>query len=285
MSFPQDVVGITLFQEHGSTRSFSKRDRALMVVAHPDDEFIWGSDLLDDCGFEWHVVCCSTPGGMTIDGRPIAPSVRTHEFQESMQQHSIRSYEQWDFIDGKDMEWDERELRSRVLQTIKTKGPFCKVVTHNAAGEYGHPNHKACHRALRGVATHEFSINDIEASMKFAPRKQQLYESLYPSQYRAKSKYLRLAQHANCCSIPGGWSRSMIVWKCLGNVARASVRLGITRRTIPPKAITSPVNLSATRMNRGLWDSQMTLHAISSTFMCFNVQMPHAHAAQRQAIA
>ena len=55
----------------------------LMIVAHPDDETIFGFTALDE-GRAWKVVC-------------VAPDGRQEDFQKAMRFYGVNDYEIWDF--------------------------------------------------------------------------------------------------------------------------------------------------------------------------------------------
>ena len=105
----------------------------LMIVAHPDDETLWGGmHLLDG---EYFVVCITNGNN----------SVRREEFynilKESGNDGIILSYP--DKVLGRRDSWENVRayIESDVEKIIKSK-KWDMVVTHNPAGEYGHIHHK-----------------------------------------------------------------------------------------------------------------------------------------------
>ncbi len=108
----------------------------LMIVAHPDDEMLWGgAELLENN----YVVLCITRG---------YDDVRRAEFESVMKETGdigiILSYP--DKIYSKRSDW--RFCTDNIIKDIRTVIDYKKwdkVVTHNAEGEYGHIHHKKVH--------------------------------------------------------------------------------------------------------------------------------------------
>jgi LmbE family N-acetylglucosaminyl deacetylase len=101
----------------------------LMIVAHPDDEIIFGgASLLLESG--WKVIC------VTNGDHPI----RAQEFRQAM--NAVNAYyEIWNYNDKRYGNFNE-SLPKQIKRSLQGT-PFRKIVTHNRMGEYGHPQHKA----------------------------------------------------------------------------------------------------------------------------------------------
>lgn len=116
----------------------------LMIVAHPDDEFIFGgSELLKEKG--WKVVCLtggSPKSTFQYDfSNPNIGKIRIQEFINMMNTMKAK-YEMWDYEDYYfNSNWDKNELISNLKKIINEKN-YKKIVTHNPDGEYGHIQHK-----------------------------------------------------------------------------------------------------------------------------------------------
>jgi len=153
--------------------------KRIMVVAHPDDEFIFGGEALLRDPRDWYVVVV-THG----PGAPGADPLRQLEFSESMREIGIPQgqYEMLDFPDGKhQLGWDRVRLL-RHVRAIVRRYRMTTVASHNAEGEYGHPQHRLCHETLRPLLTHVFSTTARE---DFSARRAWLYDNvLYRSQLR-----------------------------------------------------------------------------------------------------
>lgn len=105
----------------------------LMIVAHPDDETIWGGyHLLKDD----YLVVCITCGNNKI---------RVNEINKALK-YSNDKLIMLNFPDkilGKRSNWknDEEEIKKDIKKILEYKN-WDVVVTHNPDGEYGHIHHK-----------------------------------------------------------------------------------------------------------------------------------------------
>lgn len=110
----------------------SKYDK-LMIVAHPDDEMLWGGSHLID---ENYLVVCVTCG---VD------ETRVKEIQRVLKETNdgliILGYP--DKTNGERDNWDtSRDGISKDIESIIALKDWESVVTHNPFGEYGHNHHK-----------------------------------------------------------------------------------------------------------------------------------------------
>lgn len=110
----------------------------LMVVAHPDDEIIFGGAHLLT-GKRWKVICVTN----SSDRR------RAREFSYAMQLVGA-DYEIWNYEDSYSSKFNQRALM-KDLQRVVRQNKFKKIVTHNLRGEYGHPQHKAIARIMHKI--------------------------------------------------------------------------------------------------------------------------------------
>jgi LmbE family N-acetylglucosaminyl deacetylase len=114
----------------------------LMIVAHPDDESLWGgAQLIMSNG--WKVVCC------TNGNNP----VRRAEFEAVMEQ-TKSDFEMWNYGDSQFVPLNEVPLKAD-LERVFFSQQWSKIVTHNAVGEYGHLHHVQIHNLVKQI-TPEF---------------------------------------------------------------------------------------------------------------------------------
>ncbi|WP_242303842.1 PIG-L family deacetylase [Bacillus cereus group sp. BfR-BA-01350] len=107
----------------------------LMIVAHPDDESIFGgAALLKELG--WKVIC------LTNGNYPL----RAFEFFKAMKLVGA-SCEIWDYPDQFDGKFDKAQLL-KDLNKVLRKNTYNCIVTHNLQGEYGHSQHKSLSKIL-----------------------------------------------------------------------------------------------------------------------------------------
>lgn len=126
---------------------FSERKkRKLMIVAHPDDETIWGgSHLIED---DYYVVCITCGSSKT----------RANEFINAMK-FSGDNYQMLGYPDVVNKyidRWDSNYSNILLdLKRIINSENWMSVVTHNPNGEYGHPHHKKTSEIVTSLVSKE----------------------------------------------------------------------------------------------------------------------------------
>jgi len=103
----------------------------LLIVAHPDDEVLWGGiNLSLQSG--WFVICS------THKNDPI----RSKEFYKTMSLMGVSNYKMFDVKDDEhnDSQYDGSEFE-KYIEKISSY-PWGLVLTHNNTGEYGHLHHR-----------------------------------------------------------------------------------------------------------------------------------------------
>ena len=120
----------------------------LMVVAHPDDEMLWGGmNLLLDNG--WHVIVCT-------HGNP--KNTRYDEFKNSIKYAGVYKSEAFNIKDvyTEDQNKADKEFNNKSTELYKHLSKLSKkkwdlVLTHNDIGEYGHAHHIAVHKLVKSL--------------------------------------------------------------------------------------------------------------------------------------
>lgn len=144
----------------------------LMIVAHPDDETIWGGGhLLKDKGR--YLVVCVTAG---------TDSIRDEELKNAMA-FCHAQYLKLGFPDLDKYQKQDRWETSRVdiratLEIIMTAKDWQSIVTHNPRGEYGHRHHKMISR---------FVTSSFEKGI--SPEKLFYFGAYYKPRYREKLRH------------------------------------------------------------------------------------------------
>ena len=122
----------------------------VMIVAHPDDETLFGGqELLNGEG--WHVVCLTNCDN----------AARANRFRLAMA-FAGATYDLWDYPDRPGWSRDSMSaesawrpllegLKERLTGILTSPTPR-RVVTHNGNGEYGHAHHKIVHEIVRNLA-------------------------------------------------------------------------------------------------------------------------------------
>lgn len=122
--------------------------RAVLVVAHPDDETLWCGGLLASTAeqIEWTVICCSTPR---------RDPIRVEKFAEACQLLGVRHriVSAWEETPPpQPLTHLERFLSAQRLSA------YDLLVTHGTEGEYGHVHHRQLNRYLTARQTHVVTI-------------------------------------------------------------------------------------------------------------------------------
>lgn len=151
--------------------------KALVVVAHPDDETIFlGGYMLKNPEWNWTVVSVTH----SLD------SVRGSEFQRACQRLGARPI----MLGQEDVFEKEldQDLIVQFLHQISQQG-YDMVFTHNQVGEYGHPHHICIHNAVKQVfkkpyffGYNSFSDMDIKLNAWELEKKRKILHECYSSQ-------------------------------------------------------------------------------------------------------
>ncbi|XP_052050167.1 N-acetylglucosaminyl-phosphatidylinositol de-N-acetylase isoform X2 [Apodemus sylvaticus] len=129
--------------------------RALVVIAHPDDEaMFFAPTMLGLARLEQQVsLLCFSSGNYYNQGE-----IRKKELLQScavlgIPPSRVIIIDTREFPDDPEVQWDTERVASTLLQHILTSGPDL-VVTFDAEGVSGHSNHIALYKAVRVPCTH-----------------------------------------------------------------------------------------------------------------------------------
>ena len=177
----------------------------LMIVAHPDDDMIWGGGHLMEKGYFVVVVTNRTK------------TVRKKEFYDVLEATGndgiILSYPDKTF--GRRDSWEHnRDDIIRDLEKVICYHDWELIVTHNANGEYGHQHHKMTHRFVTDIfKEHQdelksqlyffgnyYTANEIDRVAGLIPRitdKQLAFKEDILKLYKSQSKVVKNLSHMN----------------------------------------------------------------------------------------
>ena len=141
-----------------------KMGKRLMVVAHPDDEVIFGGAHLIRYK-HWKVVCVTNGNNR----------IRKREFERVMRAVGA-DYEIWNYRDTYSRNFDIVRLKKDLSRLI-LQSQFQMIVTHGLKGEYGHPQHIVIAQVMRNLVQHNlytFAVGKMRLSELTLHRKKNL---------------------------------------------------------------------------------------------------------------
>lgn len=140
------IASIYIYETNYVSKDWSKIDlskaKKLMIVAHPDDETLWGgAHLLED---DYLVVCITCGNNRT----------RSKEFKKVMKktndQYIMLGYP--DKVLGVRSNWKQESSAIYTdLKKIISMKKWELIVTHNEEGEYGHIHHIKTHTIVTNI--------------------------------------------------------------------------------------------------------------------------------------
>ena len=119
-----------------------KSGRALVIVAHPDDETIWmGGAILKNPQITWTIfaLCRAADKDRAPKFREVCKYYGAHPIITDLEDEDIM---------------DIRESIQKIRRLIKQKigrQKFDYIFTHGSNGEYGHPRHTGVSRAVKSM--------------------------------------------------------------------------------------------------------------------------------------
>lgn len=115
--------------------------RALVIVAHPDDELIWmGGFILKNKDWTFDVISLCRKNDMD----------RALKFRKVCGELNVNHCYMSDLDDEAMTNVREQQIVDRVLQMVNNN-EYDYVFTHGFNGEYGHKRHKEINKAVRNM--------------------------------------------------------------------------------------------------------------------------------------
>jgi LmbE family N-acetylglucosaminyl deacetylase len=156
--------------------------KVLMIMAHPDDEVIFGWPIFQDPKIEKHLLICSSdyynPGRTWCRDRKKALSKICHDhnvsltcldYDSSFYKTQTRRPSGVPRTPEGDAQGPFRAMCKEIEHEIKSRqDDFDYIFTHNPYGEYGHMDHKLLFEIVLKVTTRPVLITDMIMSSNWA---------------------------------------------------------------------------------------------------------------------
>jgi len=148
----------------------------LMIVAHPDDETLFGGGELIQNADSYKVVVLDYGNHL----------VRHREFIKAMETLGVTKWEHWDGEAFKTSAAYNESVLIPLIQRVLNERDWEKVVTHNQSGEYGHYRHVGLHNVLARLCPEKLWVfgrdSDNTLSNDVKNIKQNILTNIYSSQ-------------------------------------------------------------------------------------------------------
>jgi len=147
-----------------------------MIVAHPDDETLFGGGELIQNADSYKVVVLDYGNHL----------VRHREFIKAMETLGVTKWEHWDGEAFKTSAAYNESVLIPLIQRVLNERDWEKVVTHNQSGEYGHYRHVGLHNVLARLCPEKLWVfgrdSDNTLSNDVKNIKQNILTNIYSSQ-------------------------------------------------------------------------------------------------------
>jgi len=147
-----------------------------MIVAHPDDETLFGGGELIQNADSYKVVVLDYGNHL----------VRHREFIKAMETLGVTKWEHWDGEAFKTSAAYNESILIPLIQRVLNERDWEKVVTHNQSGEYGHYRHVGLHNVLARLCPEKLWVfgrdSDNTLSNDVKNIKQNILTNIYSSQ-------------------------------------------------------------------------------------------------------
>jgi len=152
-----------------------------MIVAHPDDETLFGGGELIQNADSYKVVVLDYGNHL----------VRHREFIKAMETLGVTKWEHWDGEAFKTSAAYNESILIPLIQRVLNERDWEKVVTHNQSGEYGHYRHVGLHNVLARLCPEKLWVFDRDSKKKLSKNVKKTKEHILKDVYTSQKNILK----------------------------------------------------------------------------------------------
>ena len=152
-----------------------------MIVAHPDDETLFGGGELIRHPKEYKVVVLDYGNHM----------VRHREFIKAMEMIGIEKWEHWDGEPYKSSAAYNESILIPLIERVLHERDWTKVVTHNQGGEYGHYRHVSTHNLMARLCSDKLWVFDMNIKSRLEKKVREKKYQILTECYQSQQQVLR----------------------------------------------------------------------------------------------
>ena len=152
-------------------KSLYKKNK-LMIIAHPDDELLWGYRYIYNCPNEWKIICLTNAKNIK----------RINEFYKVLTLMNINNFEIWNHEDSLIGYNINKECQNNIIKELKNNN-YELILTHNSYGEYGNIQHIGINNFMQKIKKKfHFPINYFKIDKYFYTIEKKNLIKIYSSQ-------------------------------------------------------------------------------------------------------
>lgn len=150
------------------SRNDSKKTKSLLCIAHPDDEVLFFSGLVQRKKYDWDLVCVTDANA---DGKGLG---RIEKLKESCEKLKIRNSIFLNYPDRFESRLDIEKLILDLKNVLSEKN-YKYVYTHGPLGEYGHKHHQdTCYSMYRAAQSFKSQVLSVAYNVQSSLKSQQI---------------------------------------------------------------------------------------------------------------
>ena len=147
------------FEQHEWTIVQNNKCKKIVFVAHPDDESIWASDILDN---DTHVVVLFGQSKVSDN----VTKCRLAEFESVMSiTNSSWNYFRFPEKNRHMFRKNKTIIINKIFELLRSVPNVGEIYTHNSYGEYGHYDHIMCNDMVKHCYSLYYKNNIVKPAL------------------------------------------------------------------------------------------------------------------------